>query len=159
AIRLVVAVDACGGPAALEAGAELAAEVGTLEVVLFADAATANVLGDHGSVQVHGAVTGAKEAGRAGGHITALGGEVEGDVVGHRAGLVAQLARQDGAEIRIVDVRLAGPPAHHHAGAAAVVGNARVERANDGRVLEAAGHLGHQLGDVDAGRRGLNRLE
>ena len=42
--------------------------VGAFQVVLLADAHAANVLGDGGRVQVHGAVAGAQEAGVAGRH-------------------------------------------------------------------------------------------
>ena len=110
-----MAVERRGEPAALELAAEQVAQLGAFAVVLLADAGAADVLGDHRGVQVHRAVAGAEEAGAAGRHVAAFGGEVERDVIGHLAAFQAQLAGQDGAEIGIIEGRLAHAAAHHDA--------------------------------------------
>src|SRR5262249_16027762 len=135
--RLVVAIHRAGRAATLEHAGELIAQLGPFAVILLVDAGAANVLGDHRRGQVHRAEASAEEAGAAAGPVAAFRRGVERDVIGDLAAFEPHLAGHHGAEIGIIDRRLAHAAAHHDAGGGAVIGVAGVERADDAGVLQA----------------------
>src|SRR5262249_20182721 len=91
-VRLVMAVDGGRLPALLEATAQHIAKLRPAAMVRFADAGSANVLGAHRRVEIHRRIASAEEAGIARRHAAAFGGEVERDVIGDLARLLAELA-------------------------------------------------------------------
>jgi hypothetical protein len=99
----------------------------------------------------HGLVTRAEEAGLTRPGAAAFGHRIERNIVGHGRIGPGQLVGHDGAEVGIADARFVATTELHHLRAAAVVGDLRVQRTDDGRVLHPGRHLRHQLGDVDAG--------
>ncbi len=156
----VVAAQRARRPSALEPPAQELAKLGALEVVKLGDLVEpVEVLGDHARGQIHRLVALAEEAARAGRHHPPFGGRVERDVIGHPALDLTELASQDGAQVGVSHAGVVAAPVHHQPGPAAVVADLGIERADDAGFVEPLGHLGHELGDLDAGNGRRDRAK